>query len=111
MTYLESHTYSTAEAEFLKTYHICPPPLDKAAYPANVGCVCAELLFVAHQARLSMGILQARILERVAKPSSRGSSQPMAPTLQVDSLLSEPPRKPNITGLGSLSLLQGIFPT
>ena len=31
---------------------------------------------VAFQAPLSMGILQARILERVAMPSSRGSSQP-----------------------------------
>ena len=31
---------------------------------------------VAHQAPLSMGILQARILEWVAYPSSRGSSQP-----------------------------------
>ena len=30
---------------------------------------------VAHQAPLSMGILQARILEWVAMPSSRGSSQ------------------------------------
>ena len=31
---------------------------------------------VAHQAPLSMGILQARILEWVASPFSRGSSQP-----------------------------------
>ena len=31
---------------------------------------------VAHQAPLSMGILQARILEWVAMPSSRGPSQP-----------------------------------
>ena len=31
---------------------------------------------VAHQAPLSMGILQARILEWVAMPSSRGTSQP-----------------------------------
>ena len=31
---------------------------------------------VAHQAPLSMGILQARILEWVAMPSSRGSLQP-----------------------------------
>ena len=31
---------------------------------------------VAHQAPLSMGILHARILEWVAMPSSRGSSQP-----------------------------------
>ena len=42
-----------------------------------------------------MGILQARILEWVAMPFSRGSSQPRDLTqvsaLQVDSLLSEPP--------------------
>ena len=31
---------------------------------------------IAHQAPLSMGLLQARILEWVAMPSSRGSSQP-----------------------------------
>ena len=31
---------------------------------------------IAHQAPLSMGTLQARILERVVMPSSRGSSQP-----------------------------------
>ena len=31
--------------------------------------------------------------------------------LQADSLLSEPPGKPRNTGVGSLSLLQGIFPT
>ena len=40
------------------------------------------------------GILQARILEWVAMPSSRESSQPRvltsSPVLQVDSLLSEP---------------------
>ena len=41
---------------------------------------CVRLLAtpwtVAHQAPLSMGILQARILEWVAMPSSRGSFQP-----------------------------------
>ena len=37
--------------------------------------------------------------------------KPMFPTLQVDSLLSEPPGKPKNTGVGSLSLLQGIFLT
>ena len=36
----------------------------------------ATLWTVAHQAPLSMGILLARILEWVAMPSSRGSSQP-----------------------------------
>ena len=33
----------------------------------------------------------------------------MSPTLQVDSLLSEPPGKPKNTAVGSLSLLQGNF--
>ena len=36
----------------------------------------ATLLTVTHQAPLSMGILQARILEWIAMPSSRGSSRP-----------------------------------
>ena len=44
-------------------------------------------------------------------PSSRGSSQLRSPTSQVDSLPSEPPGKPRNTGVSSLSLLQGIFPT
>ena len=34
-----------------------------------------------------------------------------SPTLQVDSLLFEPPEKPMNTGVRSLSSLQGIFPT
>ena len=37
--------------------------------------------------------------------------EPRSPALQVDSLPSEPPGKPQNTGTGSLSLLQGIFPT
>ena len=37
--------------------------------------------------------------------------EPRSPTLQVDSLPAEPPGKPKNTGVGSLSLLQGIFPT
>ena len=61
------------------------------------------------------GILQARILEGVAMPSSRGSSQPrdriQVSTLWVNSLLAEPPGKPKNTGVGSLSLLQWIFLT
>ena len=44
------------------------------------------------------GILQARIIEWVAFPFSRGSSnpgvKPRSPALQVDSLLSEPSGKP-----------------
>ena len=60
------------------------------------------------------GILQARILEWVATPSSRGSSQPRDWT-QVfrfagDSFLSEPPEKRKTIGVGSLSSLQGNCP-
>ena len=54
------------------------------------------------------GILQPRLLEWVAMASSRGSSQPRSPALQANSLLSEPPGKLNNTGVGCLSLLQGI---
>ena len=39
------------------------------------------------------GLLQARILEWVAFPFSRGSSQPRSPALQVDSLPAEPQGK------------------
>ena len=37
--------------------------------------------------------------------------KPRSPTLQEDSLPAEPPGKPKITGVGSLFLLQLIFPT
>ena len=37
--------------------------------------------------------------------------EPMSPTLQVDFLPAEPLGKPKNTGVGSLSLLQQIFPT
>ena len=61
------------------------------------------------------GILQARVLEWVAVPFSRGlpnpGIDPRSPTLQVDSLPAEPQRKPKNTGVGSLGLLQRIFPT
>ena len=62
-----------------------------------------------------MGILQARILEWVAIPSSRGSSQSRDQNqvfhIAGNSLPSEPPKKPKNTGEGSLPLLQQIFPT
>ena len=37
--------------------------------------------------------------------------EPRSPAFQADSLPSEPPGKPKNTGVGSLSLLKGIFPT
>ena len=61
------------------------------------------------------GILQARILEWVNFPFSRGSSQPRDQT-QVSHIAggfftSWATGKPKNTGVGSLSLLQGIFLT
>ena len=62
-----------------------------------------------------LGILQARILQRVAFPFSRDlpnpEIEPRSPTLRADYLPAEPQGKPKNTGVGSLSLLQEIFPT
>ena len=67
------------------------------------------------QAPLSMGILQARILELVAMPFSRGSStqgsNPGLPHCRWVLYHLSPPQKSKNTEVGSLSLLQGIFPT
>ena len=54
------------------------------------------------------GILQARILEWVAFPFP---GDLLNPGIKPMSLPSEPPGKPKNTGMGSLSLLQGIFLT
>ena len=73
--------------------------------------LCDPIDCIAHQATLSMGILQARILGWVAMHSSRGSSKPSDQTqvshVAGDSLLSQPLEKLKNTGVGSLSLLQG----
>ena len=59
------------------------------------------------------GIPQAGILEWVSMPSPgdlpNPGIKPRSPALQADSLSSEPPGKPKNTGMGSLSLFQGIF--
>ena len=59
---------------------------------------------------LGQGFPQARIL-----PSPGGlpnsSIEPRSPALQADPLPAEPWGKPKNTGVGSLSLLQEIFPT
>ena len=60
------------------------------------------------------GILQARTLEWIAFPFFRGlpkpGIEPRSPALQADSLPAEPQGKPKNTGVGSLSLLQQIYP-
>ena len=61
------------------------------------------------------GILQARILEWVAFPFSKGSSQPrnwtQVPRIAGRFFTSWATREAQNIGVGSLSLLQGIFPT
>ena len=61
------------------------------------------------------GILQARILESVPIPSlvdlPNPGIEPRSPTLQADSLTSEPQGKPKNAGVSSLSFLQWIFST
>ena len=61
------------------------------------------------------GILQARIQEWVAFPFSIGSSQPRGRSevccITDGFLPAEPQEKTKNTGVGSLSLFQGIFPT
>ena len=80
-------------------------PFLKVKVTQSCPTLCNPMDYAVH------GILQARILEWVVFPFSRGSSQPRSPTLQVDSLPAELQGKPKNTGVGSLSLLQGIFPT
>ena len=66
------------------------------------------------QAPLSMGFFREEYWSGL--PSSRGSSQPSDRT-QVSCIAggfflpTEPPGRPKNTGMGSLSLLQRIFPT
>ena len=91
--------------------HLLPlPDLRHSSLISGIISDCAESLShvrlfmtpwtVAHQAPPSMGILQARILEGVASPSARGSSQPRdqikrrSPTVQADPLPTELPGKP-----------------
>ena len=62
------------------------------------------------------GILQTRILgvdSLIPSPADLPNPpiKPRSPTLQADSLPAEPQEKPKNTGVGSPSLLQGIFLT
>ena len=60
-----------------------------------------------------MGILHEGILEWIACPPPGNLPNPgiipRSPAPQVDSLLTEPPEKPKNTGVGNLSLPQGVF--
>ena len=67
---------------------------------------------VACQAPLSIGFPRQEYWSGLPYPSPgdlpKPQIEPRSPTLQVDSLPSEPAGKPKDTGEGSLSLLQGI---
>ena len=92
---LSQHTHThiqacmhTRECEWVKVTQLCLTLCDPVDYTVH-------------------GILQARILEWVTFPFSRGSSQPRDRTqvsaLQADSLPAEPQEKLKNTGVGSLS--------
>ena len=70
---------------------------------------------IAHQAPLSTGFSRQEYWNGLPCPPPghlpNPGIQPRSPALQVDSLLSGPPGNPKNTGVHSLSLLQGIFPT
>ena len=70
---------------------------------------------VAHQMPLSIEFFRQEYWSGLPCPPPgdlpNPEIEPRSPTLQVDSLLFEPPGKPKNTGVGSLSLLQGIFLT
>ena len=65
------------------------------------------------QAPLSMGFSRQEYQSGLPCPPPGDLSNPgselRSPALQADSLLSEPPRKPKNSGVGSLPLLQGNF--
>ena len=91
--------------------HVCCAVLSHSVMPS-----CLQPGTVACQAPLSMGIFQVRMLELVAMPSlpwdlPNPGIETRSPALLVDSLLSELPGKSKNTGVGSLSFLQGNFPT
>ena len=61
----------------------------KVKVPQSCPTLCNPMDYTVH------GILQARILEWVAFPFSRGSSQPRSSALQADTLPADPQGKPN----------------
>ena len=97
-------TQTTKRCHFIKC-----PSLSEVKVAQLCPTLCDPMDYTVH------GILQARILEWVAFPFSKGSSQlgikPRSLVLQVNSLSAEPQEKPKNTGVGSLCLLQQIFPT
>ena len=111
---MKDHFYSIEDAIFINdtqnNYFWFLRSQLKVKVALSCPTLCDSMGYTVH------GILQARILEWVAFPFSSRSSQPRVwtqtfPSLQADSLPAESQEKPKNTGVGSLSLLQQIFPT
>ena len=70
---------------------------------------------VAHQAPQCMGFSRPEYWSGLSFPPPGNlpnpETKPVSPALQADSLPAEPPGKSKNTGVGSLSLFQGIFLT
>ena len=79
---LEAHKQRERESSFLKHSKDCPRVLSHFTHV----WLFATLWTIAYQAPLSMGILQAWILEWVAMPSSGGSSGPRDQNLGLSSI-------------------------
>ena len=99
------HSWSLLTVYWLS---LCPPRM-RAKSLQSCPTLCNPMT-LARQAPLSMGILQARILEWVARPPPgdlpNPGIEPRSPTFQADSLPSKPTGRPMNTGVGSL---QGLF--
>ena len=124
---LDNNSLSTPSTQHLVNYHstLCfyefdyvshllwvesyNSPFVKGKVIQSCPTLCNPMYYTVH------GILQARILEWVAFPSPgdlpNPGIEPGSPTLQNDSLPAEPQGKPKNTEVGSLSILQWIFPT
>ena len=95
-------------------YHLIPVRTYVCeCWVAQLGPTLCNLMDCSPPGSSVHGILQARILEWVAIPFSRGSSQPsdrtqVSPALQADSLPSEPPGKTHQSEWSSSKSLQII---
>ena len=108
----ESRTWAVPRTQFLNSV-LEPPALSGHESESEVevaqSCpaLCDPMDYTVH------GILQARILEGIAVPFTRGSSQPrdqiQVSCIARDCLPAEPQGKPKNTRVYSLSLLRWIF--
>ena len=108
-----------AEKALYKIYYASViRPLDKARVLRLAAQSCPTLCDprdCSHQAPLAVGFSRQEYWRGLPSPPPgdlpNPEIKPRCPALQVDSFPSEPPRKLMNTGVGSLPLLQRIFPT